>query len=212
MTNLKKYEDDFELAYLVSENNEEAKDMFYEKYRPIIEIKARKYKNFVELRGYDLNDLIQEGMMGLSQAIRDYSYQKNVKFNSFANLCIDRQLSSFIRNIDREKHKLLNSSVSIDTTTNSIGRPLIDLVLDGKNLDPEKSFIQIEEESELYTKIKEKLTETENEVFDLRIQGFSYKEIASILNITEKSVGGSISRIKVKINNIIKEKDDNKKH
>lgn len=212
MTNLRQYEDDYELAYLVSENNEDAKEMFYEKYRPVIEIKARKYKTFAESRGYDLNDLIQEGMMGLSQAIRDYSDQKNVKFSSFANLCIDRQLSSFIRNIDREKHKILNSSISIDTTTNSIGKPLIDLVLDGKNLDPEKTFIEDEEESELYSQIKEKLTEIENEVFDLRVQGFSYKEIASILNITEKSVGGSISRIKNKISNILKEKDDNKKH
>ena len=207
MTNLKKYDDDYELAYLVSENNEDAKEVFYEKYRPMIEIKARKYQLFAESRGYDINDLIQEGMMGLSQAIRDYSDQKNVKFSSFANLCIDRQLSSFIRNIDREKHKLLNNSISIDTTTNTIGKPLIEMLLDGKNGDPEKSFIQIEEESELYTKIKETLTGTENEVFDLRIEGLSYKEIAGILNITEKSVGGAIARIKVKINNVLKERD-----
>ena len=171
-------------------------------------MKAKKFKTFVEARGYDYNDLIQEGMMGLSQAIRDFSDTKNTQFKSFANLCIDRQLSSFIRNIDRDKHKLLNTSISMDTTLNSIGKPLIELVLDNKNIDPEKTFIKIEEQSELYSQTKEKLTKIENEVFDLRIQGFSYKEISELLGITEKSVNGCISRIRKKVTNLIEERGE----
>ena len=208
MNNLHKYDNDYELAYLVSDNNEEAKDIFYKKYKPVIEMKARKFKNFAESRGYDFNDLVQEGMMGLAQAMRDFSEQKNVQFNSFANICIDRQLSTFVRNIDRDKHKVLNNSVSLDTTTNSLGKPLIDLILDGKNIDPEEAFIRDEEEMELYNKIKSKLTNTENEVFDLRIQGFSYIEISRLLNITEKSVSGSMSRIKNKIAKVMNERGE----
>ena len=201
-------ENDYEINYLISENDEAAKELIYKKYRPIIEMKASKFKNYVESRGYDYNDLIQEGMMGLTQAIRNYSDKKNTQFKSFANLCIDRQLVSFIRNIDREKHKVLNNSISIDTTFNSIGKPLIDVVLDNKNIDPETTFIKFEEQSELYGKIKEKLTSIENEVFDLRIQGFSYKEISELLGISEKSVSGRISRIRTKATKIMEERSE----
>lgn len=201
-------ENDYEINYLISENNEAAKEVVYKKYKPIIEMKASKFKNYVESRGYDYNDLIQEGMMGLSKAIKDFSEKKNTQFSSFANLCIDRHISSFIRNIDRDKHKLLNNSISIDTTYNSIGKPLIEILLDNKNVDPEETFIKFEDQTELYSQIKESLTDSENEVFDLRIQGFSYKEIADILGITEKSVGGSITRIRNKVNNIIKKRGE----
>lgn len=202
-----KEENDSELIYLVSENNDEAKELLFKKYKPIIEIKASKYKNFVESNGYDYNDLVQEGMIGLSQAIRDFSEAKNVKFVSFANLCIDRQMSSFIRNISREKHKILNNSISIDTSTNTAGRPLIELLLDNKNINPEDSFIEMESKEELYRKIDKMLSDQERDVFYLRIQGFTYKEISLLLNITEKSVSGTIERIKIKINDIL---NDNK--
>ena len=202
-----KEENDYELNYLVSENNEEAKEIVFKKYKPIIEMKARKFKEYVENRGYDYNDLIQEGMMGLSKAIKDYSSQKNTQFKSFANLCIDRQLSTFIRNIDREKHKILNNSVSIDMNIDSLGKPLIEL-LDNKNIDPEEAFVQVEEQSELYNKVKEVLTASENEVFDLRVQGFSHKEIASLLNISEKSVAGRIQRIRKKVSKIMEDRGE----
>ena len=205
MNKLYKEENDYELNYLVEENNEDAKEIFFKKYKSIIEIKASKYKTYVESRGYDFNDLVQEGMMGLSQAMRDYSSQKNTQFKSFANLCIDRQISSFIRNIDRDKHKILNSSISIDRNIDSLGKPLID-ILDNRNIDPEETFMQVEEQSELYNKVKDILTESENEVFDLRVQGFSHKEIASILNISEKSVAGRIQRIRKKVSKVMEER------
>ena len=197
-------ENDNELLYLISENNEDAKDIFYDRYKDIIEIKAKKYAKFLTSKGYELNDLIQEGMIGLSQAIVDYKEQKNVQFSTFANICIDRQMFSFIRNITRDKHRILNDSISIDTTTDTSGRPLIDLLFDDKNINPEESFIEMEEKNELFNQIKEVLTESEYNVFELRMQGFTYKEIAVLLNITPKAVDGSISRIKNKVQNIIK--------
>lgn len=195
-------ENDYELLYLVAEENEEAKEMFYEKYRPLVEMKASKYYNYIKNKGYELNDLVQEGMIGLSQAINDFKEQKNVKFITFASVCIDRQLLTFIRDINRQKHKLLNDSLSIDYTSSNLGRPLLDILFDDKNLNPEDSFIDIESEEELKANIKKILTVKEYEVFELRCEDFSYQEIACLLNTTVKAVDGAMRRIKGKIGNI----------
>jgi RNA polymerase sporulation-specific sigma factor len=204
MLNKYKDENDYELLYMVSENNDEdAKKIFFEKYDNIIRMKASKYSKFVSSKGFDFNDLFQEGRLGLTQAINDYKNQKNVKFYTFANLCIDRQIASFLRNIAREKHQVLNNSISLDSTTNTIGRPITELILDDKNIDPEVSFIEMEEKEELFSKIDKVLSNSERDVFNLRLQGFTYKEISQLLNITEKSVDGSMRRIKMKIKNII---------
>lgn len=198
-----KYEDDNELLYLVAENNEQAKDLFFEKYDNLIKMKCAKYKTFIESKGFEFNDLFQEGRLGLTQALNDYNEQKNVKFYTFANLCIERQIASFLKHVARDKNKLLNDSISLDSTVNGVGKPLIDIILDETNIDPEKSFIELEEQDELYNKIENKLSSSEQDVFNLRIQGFTYKEIAQLLNITEKAVDGAISRIKIKISNIL---------
>lgn len=203
---MKEYKDnDYELLYLISENNEEAKELFYSKYKPIIESKAKKFIKYVESKGYDYNDLIQEGMIGLSKAIKDFSEQKDVQFITFANICIERQMFSFLRNISTGRHKVLNDSLSFDTT-NSFGTPFID-ILDDKNVNPETTFIETEEKNALYNDIKSILNEKELEIFDLRTNGFSYKEIANLLGITEKSVGKYIEKIKIKINKML---DENK--
>lgn len=200
----KKYKDsdDSELYYLVSEGNEEANKLFFEKYDNIIKMKAAKYKVFAESKGIDFNDLLQEGRLGLTNAINNYKEQKNVHFFTFANLCIDRQISSFLRNMSRDKHEILNNSISLDTTMTSIGKPIIDLILDDKNINPEISFISMEEQNELLEKVDKLLTKSERDVFDLRMQGFSYKEIEQLLNMSKKSVDGTMSRVRSKLSNI----------
>ena len=195
-------ENDYELLYLIEEENE----VFFEKYKPMVEMMAKKYYSQVNSSGYELNDLIQEGMMGLSQAVKDYKNEKNIKFVTFANVCVKRQILSFIRDITRQKHQVLNTSVSIDQENNS-GRSLLNILNDGSTLNPEESFILDEEQTMLKDKIKENLTDREKEVFDLRFDGFSYQEIALLLNISTKSVDGAISRIKQKITNMKKDID-----
>ena len=198
------YEDnnDYELLYLIEEKNEEAKDLFYEKYKPLVEMKAKRYYSRIQNAGYDLNDLIQEGMIGLSKAIKDYSEDKNVKFYTFANVCIERQILSFIRTVNRNKHQVLNNSISIDASNEETGLTLLDLLNNDASLNPEDEFILMEEQEELKEKIHQVLTDKERDVFDLRLEGFTYQEIAMLLNITVKSVDGTISRIKQKILNI----------
>ena len=198
---MSKYKDqnDNELIYLVSDNSEEAKNIIFEKYKPLIEMKAKKLNSIAESRGYDFNDLVQEGMIGLSEAINSFEEQRDVQFYTFANLCIDRQIATFIRNISRDKHKVLNDSISFESSTNTAGRPLTDIILDDKNIDTQEIYVRLEQEKDLIEKINKLLSDKEKEVFDLRIQGFSYKEIANLLNTSIKTVDNTIVRIKNKI-------------
>ena len=192
-------ENDYELLYLIAEENEEAKEIFYEKYRPVVEMKAKKYHSYIKNKGYDINDLVQEGMIGLSRAITDFENNKNVKFKTFANVCIDRQMLSFLRDITRQKHQVLNTSLSIDASDSTTGKSLLDILNDDSMPNPEDSFISLEEEEELKIAMSKDLTDREKDVFNLRLEGFTYQEIASLLNITPKAVDGTISRIKQKI-------------
>lgn len=195
-----KYNDnDSELLYLVSEENEDAKEIFYEKYRGIIEMVAKKYMPFAKTSGIELNDLIQEGMLGLSQAIDSFKEKKDVQFSTFANLCIKRSIISYVRKNTNTKNKSLNNSLSMDTTLNSNGKPLLELIQDDNNINPEDIYISIENNKELMKKITEHLSNNEREVFLLRIRGFSYQEISLLLNITKKSAERSMERVRSKL-------------
>ena len=199
-------ENDYELLYLVKEENEDAKNIFYEKYRPLIEMKAKKYYSMSKNKGFELNDLIQEGMIGLSSAIHDYDEEKDAKFYTFAIICIERQMTSFIRNVNRQKHQALNNSIPIDETYTKTGRSLMEILNDTSAKDPEESFILIEEQEEIKNKMSKYLSNKERDVFDLRLEGFSYQEIALLLNMSPKAVDGAISRIKQKLSNVKKNK------
>lgn len=194
-----KDENDYELLYLIKEEDEVAKEMFYEKYRPIVEMKAKKYYSQIQNKGYELNDLIQEGMIGLTKAIKDYDSSNEAKFITFAGVCIERRIINFIREINRQKHQALNSSISIDNTGIS-GMSLLD-VLNDDTFNPESSFMFIQEQADLKNKMKKNLTDFEKDVFDLRFEGFTYQEIAILLNKSIKSIDGTITRIKQKIIN-----------
>ena len=170
-------ENDYELLYLISESNEEAKEVFFEKYKPTVQSYVLKYFPFIKNKGYEMNDLYQEGML-------------------------ERQILSFIRNVSRDKHRVLNESISIDSAIDSSGRTFVELFSDGDIANPENSFINIEEAESILKEIKTVLTDKEYEVYTLRAKGFTYQEIASLLNTTTKSVDGALSRIKTKINNI----------
>ena len=193
-------DNDYELLYMIKEENEDAKELFYAKYKPLVEMKAQKYYEYVKNKGYELNDLVQEGMMGLTNAINDYEENKDIKFITFANICVERQLCNFLRDVNRHKHQVLNTSVSIDAE-NKGGITLLDILNDDNNPSPEDAFMLLEEQKELKDEIKEVLTDKEKEVFELRYEGFTYQEIARLLNMSKKAVDGTISRIKQKIIN-----------
>lgn len=195
---------DNELLYLISEHNEEAERILYEKYKPIIEIKVRKYRPLAKRFGLEYNDLIQEGYVGFNDAIKAYKDNKNVLFTSFANMCIERQILSILSYNSRKKHSFLNDSSSLDIPIDEEGRTLSDVLSDG--MDPGKMIELNEENNDLYEEIYKDMSNFEKNVFDLKMLGLEYKEIASMLDKSYKSVDSALQRIRYKIKKILDEK------
>lgn len=197
---------DFELLYLTCTECEEAYDILYNKYKPLVEIKAKKYLRFAQNKGLDLNDLIQEGMIGLSEAIRDFKTQKDVKFSTFANVCIERQINSAITKANRMKHRSLNESLSLDDKATDDDKSLIETILDTKESDPSEYLINLETKQEFYEELSKNLTPFELDVLMLRMKNFDYKEIASQLDKSYKSIDSALQRIKSKLRVIFNQK------
>ena len=193
---------DYELIYLVREGNESATEILYKKYKPVIELKARKYFKVYNNKGLDYNDLIQEGTIGFSEALRDFDCNKNVKLATFASLCIERQISSAVARAGRMKYKLLNESISLDYVDEEGERSLMDFIAEETENDPLEYFIDMESAKEVYKNICEKLTDFERQVLELKINNFNYKEIATILDKPSKSIDNALQRIKNKVRKI----------
>lgn len=193
---MNKYEyNDYELLDYICESNEDATKILYDKYKAVIETIARsKVNNGI---GLEFNDLVQEGMIGFSEAIRDYKDQKDVTFYTFASLCIERQILTAIKKATRDKHKLLNGSISLDYTYDEDSN-MYDNITDDTQQSPEDKVIEMEEEKQLYGIIVDKLSSFEKQVFDLKIKDFSYKEIGQLLNVDSKKIDNAIQRIKQK--------------
>ncbi len=195
--------DDQELIYLIAESNESASNILYKKYEGLISLKAKKYLNLAKRYGLEYNDMFQEGMVGLSEAIRCYKEQKDTKFSSFANLCIDRQIYSALSKASRKKHTLLNESFSLDLTIEDDGKPLIDFLFD-KDSDPSIKLENEENRKNLMEYLNNNLTGLEKNVLNLRLNGFEYKEISLLLNKSYKSIDSSLQRVRIKLKEYMK--------
>lgn len=206
MNNYKEY-NDYELIYLIREGNEEANNILYKKYKPVIELKARKYYRSALNKGLDYNDLVQEGMIGLSEALRDFNNYKDVKLSTFASLCIERQISTAVTKASRKKHMVLNESISYDFINDDDDKPLIDYLAEEKEGNPLEYFVDREEWNETFEKIRNELTDFEYQVLELKINNFNYNEIATILDKTPKSIDNALQRIKRKAKSILDKKD-----
>lgn len=197
-----KDENDFELVYLIEENNEDALNILYDKYKPIIDMKTKRYIKYASKLGLEYNDLFQEGMVGLSEAINSFRAQKDVQFKTFANLCIERQIFSALKKASRKKHNVLNESLSLDDSINEDDTTLLDFIFD-KNSDPSIYIETKESKRELFKEIDKSLTPFEKEVFNLKINNFDYKEISQLLNKSYKSIDSAIQRIRIKVKKIL---------
>ena len=144
--------------------------------------------------GLELEDLVQEGMIGLNHAIERYKEQEDILFFTYAKKCIERKIISVVVGSNRNKNKVLNESVSYDNDENQIIKYLQD-----KNPSPLEEVVNVEKEEDLLKEFKKNLTDFEKQVFELHISGFKYKEIAELLNKTPKSIDNTIQRIKTKL-------------
>lgn len=191
---------DYELVYYVRDNNEEASAILYDKYKPLIEKNARKLLKYCNYNGLELNDLIQEGMLGLSKAIESFSESKEASFYTYAKTCVERRQLTAIIASQRQKHKLLNESVSFEAyDDDATSVKTVDAMLVDNSYNPESIMFDYENSTELMEKVSRVLTNFELQVFELKISGFTYIEISEILDKDKKQIDNAIQRIKFKI-------------
>ena len=143
--------DDYELIYLIEESNEQALNILYDKYKPIIDLKAKKYLKYGKKIGLEYQDLFQEGMLGLSEAINSFKDDKKAQFKTFANLCIERQIFSLLKKASRKKHTILNDSMSLDESINENENTLLDIFFE-EGTDPDEMVEFKENKRELFEK------------------------------------------------------------
>lgn len=194
---------DYELLNYISENNEEAINIMYEKYKPLIYGIANKMLKTNKVSGLELNDLVQEGMLALSKAIDRFDESNETTFYTYAKTCIERKIMSQLITSNRLKRKILNDSVSIDATYTKEDINDIDYLFRSENSNPEKILLSEEKINDLMDIASDELTDFELQVFHLKINNFDYKEIADILEKTPKSIDNAIQRIKQKLKNKI---------
>ncbi len=183
--------------------NERALEYIINKYKSFVRAKARTYF----LIGADREDIIQEGMIGLYKAIRDYKGDKLSSFRAFAELCITRQIITAIKTATRQKHIPLNSYVSLNKPIfdEESDRTLMDIISEESISDPEELVINREEFRGIENKMSEILSSLEWEVLTLYLEGKSYQEIAEELDRHVKSIDNALQRVKRKLEKYLEE-------
>ena len=186
---------DYELVFLAQEGNEDAINLLYQKYKPIIVKKSKNAIMFATHHGIDINDIMQECYIALEESIRNFSQDETASFYTFALLCIDRKITNYLRKTTSSKGKALNEAITIDDTLEKVI---------GDNTNIESNLMGKDSDNELTEIIRRMLTEFERKVFDLKIKDYSFEEIAKILNKDVKSIYNTFQRIKNKIKKNIK--------
>lgn len=184
---------DEELIYEIRDGHSDYMDYLLEKYKPLV--KSRAATKF--LKGGDPDDLIQEGMIGLYKAVRDYDHanEKGASFFTFAQLCIDRQLYKAIEASQRQKRFALNDAVAYEEEE-------LDKYSVTGDENPEQIFLDQENADETISLILDALSRTEKVVFNLMLRGYSYREIAEIMDRSPKSIDNAIQRIRKKTSQV----------
>lgn len=197
---------DEELVLYAHQGNEVALEYLINKYKNFVRAKARSYF----LIGADREDIVQEGMIGLYKAIRDFRNDKLSSFRAFAELCITRQIITAIKTATRQKHIPLNSYVSLNKPIydEESDRTLLDILTAAKITDPEELIISREELVSIESKIGEILSGLELEVLMSYLQGKSYQEIACDLDRHVKSIDNALQRVKRKLEKYLEVKDE----
>lgn len=193
-------------------------EMLIQRYREedalAIDVLIQRYKQYVRQRiranyliGADKEDLIQEGMIGLFKAICDYDPTKEASFKSFATLCITSQISTAFKTATRQKHMMLNNSISLNLPVGNDGEDNITLMdtLKASNIgNPELLVIDQEDVEQFKLQIKKALSALEWQVLTYHIEGKDYHEIARVMNKSTKSIDNALQRIKRKVSEVMK--------
>ena len=194
---------DEEIVMLCHDGDTIAEEYLLNKYKNFVRSKARSYF----LIGADHEDIVQEGMIGLYKAIRDYRSNKLSSFRAFAELCITRQIITAIKTATRQIHIPLNSYVSLNKPLydEESDRTLLDVIMEGRTSNPEELIINREDLGDIHAKISEVLSGLEQEVLGAYLDGKSYQEIADALGRHVKSIDNALQRVKRKLEKYLEE-------
>lgn len=187
---------DEETVELSAEGDKAATEYILSKYKYLVRARAKAYF----IAGADRDDLVQEGMIGLFKAIRDFDAGKQASFRTFAELCIKRQIITAVKAAARQKHIPLNSYVSLNKPIYDDGECFVsDMISKGESADPEALFLRQEMNRALEVKIEKKLSRLEKTVLDMYLCGMNYIEIAKELKRPPKSIDNALQRVKRKL-------------
>ncbi|GGL63456.1 RNA polymerase sporulation sigma factor SigH [Sporolactobacillus putidus] len=197
--------DDEKILKVVHDGNGEALEYLIFKYKNFVRAKAKAYF----LVGAEREDIIQEGMIGLFKAIRDYRGDKPASFKAFAELCITRQMITAVKTATRQKHIPLNSYVSLDKPIydEESDRTLLDVVCETQSSDPEELLISREEYDNIEEKLSRILSDLERKVLNQYLDGRSYQEISADLKRHVKSIDNALQRVKRKLEHCMQLKE-----
>lgn len=188
---------DEELIQMYRQGDMDIMEYLLEKYKPLVLKKTNK----LFLIGAETEDLIQEGMVGLFKAIRDYNSSHEASFFTFADLCINRQLVTALETLNRKKHMPLNSYISISSGEEEGGVSMED-VLEGEAASPEELVIEKEIWNEILGKLEKELSSFEKQVLQYYLEGINYTRIAGIMDKEPKAIDNAIQRIRKKVRSI----------
>ncbi|MBR2531031.1 MAG: sigma-70 family RNA polymerase sigma factor [Lachnospiraceae bacterium] len=195
---------DEELIISLRDGDARAIEVIIDRYKELV----RKKAGSMFILGADRDDLIQEGMIGLYNAVRDYDAGRDASFYTFADLCVSRQMYKAVEAGNRKKHAPLNSYVSIyddekGSDSSGDGSALLEKILSETGKSPEDMVIDREQTQILEQKIYDSLSDFERKVLNLRLTGLEYTDIARILGRDAKSTDNALSRIKAKVRKIL---------
>ena len=189
------------LIDIYRKGDEAAIEVLFERYKDIVRKKAKA----MYLAGGDSDDLIQEGMIGLYKAVRDYDDTKEAAFKTFASMCINRQLINAVAVSNRKKNIPLNTYVSFDMPAypdEDNETRLVDILKPESEQNPEKLFIDREYSDSFKKKLFDRLSSFEKQVLQLYMEDNDYRQISMLLGKTPKSIDNAIQRIRAKANSI----------
>ncbi|HZD18288.1 MAG TPA: RNA polymerase sporulation sigma factor SigH [Actinomycetota bacterium] len=206
------------IVHLEQASDEELIDAYHGGQQIAVEVLLNRYRNFARMKarsyflvGADKDDIVQEGMIGLYKAIRDFSKDRQASFRGFAEICITRQIITAIKTATRQKHVPLNQYVSLTKPLSSEGdqeRSLQDVLESPTVDDPADLLVAGEDLRGIKMAFSEILSDFEAEVLHLYVEGKSYQEIAKLLKKHVKSVDNALQRIKRKVELHLKSRDE----
>lgn len=201
---MEKYSDcsDEELIIRYREGEQQIVDYLMEKYKNVVRSKAGR----MFILGADKDDLIQEGMIGLFKAVRDYDSGRDASFYTFADLCVSRQMYTAIQAANRKKHSPLNSYISLykNQEETDMESELIGAIRNSSERNPEEILIDRENVETIEKIIENDLSSFERQVLELSMTGMSYQDIARLLGKDSKSTDNALNRVKTKIKKQLK--------